>query len=164
MTDRKLMYRIPCASWSLEFPSNAVMRLMSHAQRRRWSKESVGQLYSADIASDVVRIDAVTTLSSKWSSHTGVRLDMPTVLQERADFFANGLHCLGFWHTHPEPVPRPSPADILMAADHARAGADVFAGFLFVIVGTAPAPDGLGVWIHDGTTLWHAVPVSDESA
>jgi hypothetical protein len=43
-----------------------------------------------------------------------------------------------------------------MAADHARAAKDIFAGIVFIIVGTARPPDGLGVWVHDGATLWGA--------
>jgi len=159
MVNETLKYQIPGAVWSLELPSAAVAKLTAHAQRRWWSKESVGQLYSANVQPDIIRIDAVTKLQSSWSSHTRVRLDIPSVNRERAHFFQNGLHCLGFWHSHPEPVPSPSQEDITMAANHAFAGRDLFSGIVFVIVGTAPAPDGLGVWVHDGTKLWQATPV-----
>lgn len=160
MAENGFIYRIPGAAWSLEFPTEAVTYLVSHAQRRWWSKESVGQLYSADLTTGIVRVDAVTKLRSRWSSHTKVRLDIPAVDEERTRLFNQGLHCLGFWHSHPEPVPEPSPDDIAMAADHARAGKEVFAGMVFAIVGTAPPPDGLAVWIHDGTTLWRTVASS----
>lgn len=156
MADSGFTYRLPGAMWSLEFPPEAVKHLQLHAQRHRWSKESVGQLYSADLSSSIIRVDAVTTLSSTWSSYAGVRLDMPAVHVERTKMFETGLHCLGFWHSHPQSIPEPSAEDIAMAADHARAGAQEFAGIVFVIIGTAPAPNCLGVWVHDGMTLWHA--------
>lgn len=156
MTEETLLFRIPGAVWSLELPGAAVAKLNAHTQRRIWSKESVGQLYSADLRSDVIRVDAVTKLQSTWSSHTRVQLDMPAVNKERADYFQKGLHCLGFWHTHPEPVPNPSNEDIAMAADHAFAGIEQFSGIVFIIVGTAPTPKGLGVWVHDGIKLWQA--------
>jgi hypothetical protein len=162
MAEEGFIYRIPGAAWSLEIPAEAVTRLMSYAQRRWWPKESVGQLYSAELATGVVRVDAVTKLHSNWSSYTGVRLNISAVNEERAKFFKQGLHCLGFWHSHPERVPEPSPKDIAMAADHARAGKEVFAGIVFIIVGTAPPPVGLGVWVHDGTALWRAVASSAE--
>jgi proteasome lid subunit RPN8/RPN11 len=158
MNKQKLVYRIPGAVWSLEFPADAVALLTAKAQRRWWSKERVGQLYSADLTGSVVEVNVVTALASKSSSYASVRLDMPEVVEERAKQFETGLHCLGFWHTHPEPVPQPSPADIGMAADHARAAKDVFAGIVFIIVGTARPPDGIGVWVHDGRTLWRALP------
>lgn len=81
---------------------------------------------------------------------------MPEVVEERKRQFEKGLHCLGFWHTHPEAIPVPSRADVAMAADHAGAAKDVFAGIVFIIVGTTRPPDGLGVWVHDGTTFWRA--------
>ena len=161
MTDEVLTYRLPGAAWSLAFPPAAVEHLHAHAQRRCWSKERVGQLYSADLSSSTVRIDAITTLGSRWSSHTAVRLDMPAVLAERKKMFAAGLHCLGFWHSHPQTIPVPSQDDITMAADHAQAASAMFAGLVFVIIGTASAPDGLGVWVHDGARLLRADPIAE---
>lgn len=157
MSNSFLTYRVPRAVWSLELPSSMVLMLSSHAQKSRWSKESVGQLYSADLHSDTVRVDAVTKLQSTWSGHAGVRFDIRAVNKERAMFFQKGFHCLGFWHSHPEPIPTPSREDISMVADHARAGREQFSGIVFIIVGNAPAPEGLGVWVHDGVSLLQAV-------
>jgi hypothetical protein len=157
MADAALTYRLPGAAWCLAFPPAAVEHLHAHAQRRCWSKERVGQLYSADLTSSTVRIDAITTLGSRWSSHNAIHLNMLAVLAERKKMFAAGLHCLGFWHSHPQTIPVPSQDDIAMAADHAQAASAVFAGLVFVIIGTAPAPDGLGVWVHDGARLLRAV-------
>lgn len=159
MSDDTLVYRIPGAVWSLEMPSTAVATLTSHAQKRWWSQEAVGQLYSANLTSDTIRVDAVTKLRSIWSSRTGVRLDIPAVNRERVDFFQKGLHCLGFWHSHPEPIPNPSQEDIAMAAEHAFVSRDLFSGIVFIIIGTTPTPEGLGVWVHDGSSLWQALPL-----
>lgn len=161
MADSGLVYRIPGASWALELPAEGVRTLLSHAQRRWWSTEAAGQLYSAAPGNDAVRVDAVTKLPARATSRTGLRLDIPAVAQERESLFQEGLHCLGFWHTHPEATPCPSPDDIALAADHARAGRAAFAGLVFVIVGTAAAPEGIGVWVHDGTTLWRALPQAE---
>lgn len=156
MTDQSLVYRLPGASWTLELPAEQLRTLQSHAQRKWWAKEAAGQLFSVAPGGDVVRIDAVTKLPARVATRTGLRLDIPAVGKERKAFFQHGLHCLGFWHTHPEPVPTPSPDDISLAADHAKASSAAFAGLVFVIVGTAEAPHGIGIWVHDGTTLWRA--------
>lgn len=158
MTESRLIYRIPGATWCLELSPGITKCLVGQAQRQRWSKESVGQLYTKDMTDSVLRVDVVTKLRTKWASHTGLRLDVPRVSEERAQLFRQGLHCLGFWHTHPESVPCPSSDDIAMAADHAKASLSVFAGILFVIVGTADAPSGIGIWVHDGTEMLQAFP------
>jgi proteasome lid subunit RPN8/RPN11 len=158
MPDAPLSYRLAGASWSLVLPPEAIQTLLSHAQRKWWAKEAVGQLYSADPGGQVVRVDKVTRLPPRVASRTGLRLHLPVVAQERAAHFEAGLHCLGFWHTHPQPVPTPSPDDTALAEDHARAAGAAFAGLVFAIVGTAPAPEGIGMWVHDGSTLWRATP------
>lgn len=156
MTESGLVYRIPGATWCLELSPVITACLADQAQRHWWSKESVGQLYTKDMTGDVLRVDVVTKLHAKWASHTGVRLDVAKVNEERARLFKQGLHCLGFWHSHPESVPSPSSDDIAMATDHAKASLNVYAGILFVIVGTADAPLGIGVWVHDGTKMLQA--------
>lgn len=161
MAESALIFRVPGAAWTLGFSIGVVKQLGSHAQRKWWSKESVGQLYSADVRTTAIEVQAVSKLPAVWSSFAGVGLDVKAVREERAKFFKEGLHCLGFWHSHPEPVPRPSPDDLEMAADHARAGNAVYTGLVFVIVGTAPPPHGLGVWVHDGTRLWAAEASSE---
>lgn len=156
MSEIVLAYRIPGASWTLDFPAAAVRVLQSHTQRHWWSREATGQLFSDAPDQSSVRVVAVTTLLTKAASRTGLQLDIPAVVRERQQFFARGLHCLGFWHTHPQSRPSPSLEDTRLAEEHARAGSAAYAGLVFVIVGTAPTPEGIGVWVHDGTTLWRA--------
>lgn len=156
MADISLVYSLPEASWSLRLPPATLEFLRSRVQTRWFSKESVGQLYSKNLVGSAILVDAVTKLPTKSAWYTGVRLDMAAVNKEREQMFSEGLHCLGFWHTHPEPVPHLSQVDRDMAAAQAMAGQAEFTGLVFVIVGTASFPQGLGVWVHDGTTLWQA--------
>ena len=69
--------------------------------------------------------------------------------EERTANFADGLHFVGLWHTHPEPIPVPSELDRQLAADHAAAAADLLTGIVFVIVGNVGGVEGVRVWIQE---------------
>lgn len=160
MADHSLRYRIPGAQWHLEFSAAALNELRKHVQRKFWQREAVGQLFCPDLTSDIVYVHTVTRLRSHWASYSGVRFNAGEAQAERDAFFKLGLHCIGLWHSHPERIPIPSSQDRELAAEHARAARPILAGLVFVIVGQAPLPQGLGVWVHDGDTVWQAEPVT----
>ena len=158
MLERSLVFRVPTAAWSIAFAGTALMELAKHVQRGSWSKESVGQLYSRDLTTDVIDVEFVTKLPARWATFSGVRFDPAKAAAERKRMFADGLHFVGFWHSHPEPVPQPSAEDHHMAADHEDAAKPVLSGLIFVVLDTEPPPAGLGVWVHDGSNAWQAQP------
>ena len=151
-----LRFQIPDAAWCLEFPKEAVLQLQAFAQKGGQSRELVGQLYTRDPQALSVQVDHLTLIAPLWARFTSVRLDMKAVGRERDRLFVQGLHCIGFWHSHPELEPHISPTDVAMAEEQARAGKSDYQGLVFMILGTAPAPVGFGVWVHDGATLWRA--------
>lgn len=158
MSDHILRFRVPGALWCLEIPEDAAAVLEDNVQRGWLKHEAVGQLYTRDLTSEVIVADMVTRLPAKWSSFRGVGFDVRDAAEERKHLFAHGLHCLGFWHSHPEEVPHLSGTDLQLAADHANASKGLFNGLLFLIVGRSPFPKGLGVWLHDGYRAWRAEP------
>jgi proteasome lid subunit RPN8/RPN11 len=160
MAEQSLHFRLLGAAWSLEIPPNARAVLDKHVQRGWMKREVVGQLYTRDLTTEVVVVDVVTKLPAQWSAFAGVGFDLRHAEAERERLFEQGLHCLGFWHTHPESIPHPSGTDLQMAADHANASKRLFTGLLFLIVGKAPFPLGLGVWLHDGHQALRAEPES----
>ncbi|WP_457327480.1 Mov34/MPN/PAD-1 family protein [Pseudomonas sp. PvR086] len=155
-SNSSLRYQIPGASWSLEFPESVVLQLAAYAQQGNKSLEGVGQLYTRDLTASSVRVEYVTKIAPTWAKYTAVRLDMKAVKKERAAMFKKGLHCIGFWHSHPEPRPHVSPTDLVMAEEQARAGKTDYQGLVFMIIGNIPPPSGFGVWVHDGEKLWQA--------
>lgn len=159
MADATLRYRVSGADWTLEFSATAIAALRRWAQRWWRTTESVGQLFSLDLTGDVIVVDVATRLKPRWSKLSSVQFDPALAARERNALFAQGLHCIGFWHTHPERLPTPSKLDQEFAADHARAVRPVLTGIVFVIVGTAPFPSGLGVWLNDGERQWRAEPL-----
>lgn len=161
MSSSAFAYRIPNAAWSLEFSAAALTVFKEHVQKGWPSQEAVGQLYTRDLTTPVITVDRATVLKPAWASFARVCFDPKKVAAERTALFNQGLHCLGFWHSHPEAVPGPSDDDKELAADHARVAQGTLSGLVFVIVGNATFPLGLGVWIHDGAVMWAAENITE---
>lgn len=152
-------YQVAQASWKLEIPEHVALFLSQHSQRAWNAKESVGQLYSRDLTTDTIVINEATLLKPAWSRRARVQFVPSTAMAERKRMFSKGLHCIGLWHSHPEPVPSPSHEDIELAADYAAAARKQLRGIVFAIIGTASFPSGLAIWVHDGTSLHEANPL-----
>lgn len=158
MTEIVARYRLPAARWTLSFTDEVTAFIVSYAQRSRWSKESVGQLYTRDLTSNEVVIERATLLTRVSAAWVWVRFDVQQAVAERAAMFERGYHCVGLWHTHPEPSPTPSPKDRRLLRDHALAARGEFAGTVFAILGTIAPPLGLRIWVDDSETLHEAAP------
>ena len=77
----------------------------------------------------------------------------PSEQREINKFHKRDLHFVGVWHTHPEAVPSPSQLDISSIRGTFSRSIHSLAGFILVIVGTDPIPDGVSVSIcTDATT------------
>jgi hypothetical protein len=59
------------------------------------------------------------------------------------------LHYVGDWHTHPELAPSPSGRDLRSIEECARKSTHGLNGFLLIVVGLAPFPEGLSVSLHN---------------
>lgn len=160
MSQSPLIYRLPSAAWTLCFPGEAIATLSNHVQYRRLSRESVGQLYTRNLATDAIVVDKVTVLTPSKAARAIVSFDIGLVIKEREAMFDSGFHCIGLWHTHPESRPNPSSADRVLARDHALAAKPQLSGLVFAILGTHPLPSGLRVWIEDGQLLQEAEAIS----
>lgn len=160
-----LSYRLPGARWTLEFDRTALETIASRAQVTRASNESVGQLFSRDLTQERVVVGLATVLLPSWAAWARVRFDTAAAMSERQRLFDAGWHCLGLWHTHPEPIPRPSDEDERLAKEHAIAAIDQLNGLVFAIAGALPAQAGMRVWVHDGQVLHSAHCIQgDDSA
>lgn len=160
MNSVPLTYRLPNASWTFRFADNALAVLASHVQHRLASKESVGQFYTRDLATNEIVIEEATVLPPRRAAWAKVTFDVKEAMKEREAMFSRGFHCIGLWHTHPESRPSPSYTDRNLARDHALAAKPQLAGLLFAILGTLPLPTGLRVWIDDGALLQEAEALS----
>ena len=148
-----LRFQLDDASWCLDFSAAASRVMYAHAQVGRGSHESVGQLYTRDLTQATVCIDHATWMKPKLASWARVRFDPKKALVERVALFEQGLHCVGIWHTHPEPCPTPSGEDKTLARDYANSAKSQLDGIVFVIVGTLAHPSAYNVWVDDGRKL-----------
>lgn len=148
-----LYFELAEANWKLEFASDTIQVMLSHAQVGMKGLESVGQLYTRDLTAQTVLVELATRLPPRVTGWARVQFDPKKALEERRKLFAQGLHCIGMWHTHPEPHPKPSGEDRQLARNYAIAAGQHVQGVVFVIVGTRPHPNGFRVWIDDRTDL-----------
>jgi proteasome lid subunit RPN8/RPN11 len=151
---RELRFRLKDAKWDAIFTAEVQSVLKSNMQMDRRSTESVGQLFSKNLTATTLNIGLATTLPVLRSSYSGVRFNPEVAYQERVLLFEEGWHCVGIWHSHPEPLPQPSTTDHELAADYAQAARPQLAGFLFVIVGNGRFPKTISVSVHDGSVLY----------
>ncbi|WP_298831318.1 Mov34/MPN/PAD-1 family protein [uncultured Piscinibacter sp.] len=156
-------FQLPGASWTLELSDSVLAVLGANAQFGRRDPESVGQLFVRDLTQAEVVVELATVLKPTLARRTRVKFDVAAAQSERDRLFEKGWHCIGIWHSHPEPFPSPSDEDHELASDHARAAQGQLSGLTFAIVGTSPLPAGLGVWVHDGQDM-HGMVLLDSAS
>lgn len=113
------------------------------------STEAGGQLYSDDPTQPLVRIRCASPpRKSDIRRRNAFVMNAKAAQSERAALFEKGLHCVGLWHTHPEPLPRPSDKDVAVMREMVEYALELNS-FLHIIVGTS------GLWVgasdRDGT-------------
>jgi len=152
-------FTLPGATWTLRFSDQAAALMNSHRQKQWRQPETVGQLFSPDLTSPTVQVFEATVLTRVRASRTSVTFDPDEAAEQRNSKLADGLHCIGLWHTHPEAAPKPSGTDERLAADHATAASSILNGLCFVIVGTGTFPKSWYVGVHDGRAFHSALRV-----
>jgi proteasome lid subunit RPN8/RPN11 len=157
---KEAFFQLPGATWSMHLTKEVVEFLGSHAQLDSRAPESVGQLYARDLTASVIIIERATKLRAKSASRVKVKFDPKEAYGERKVLFESGLHCVGLWHTHPEPAPSPSGDDKHLARDYALSAKSYVTGIVFAIVGNHSLPDGVRIWIDDGAKLLSAPRIS----
>jgi len=120
-----------------------------HVQRRCWSREAGGQLFASIKDKRWIVAKATGPRPTDHRSRFTFRPDRDAEKDEILALFQKGLHYVGDWHTHPQDVPSPSHTDIRNITDTVRASEHSLSGFLMVIVGRLPAPDGLWLSFHN---------------
>ena len=138
-----LRYVVGDSGQTLTFTCDVIEHFCEHQQDRPDQAEAGGQLF-ATFSCGVIRV--VRATGPRSSDQRSLFRFVPNRMAERREIkrlFRSGLHYVGDWHTHPQQVPAPSRTDIANITDTFRKSRHGLAGFLLIIVGTSPAPDGL---------------------
>jgi len=121
-----------------------------HRQTTAMSKEAGGQLFARFNGNNITLERATGPRRSDQRSWLSFIPDRIAERREIKRLFKEGLHYVGDWHTHPEPIPRPSKTDAHSFLEVFRKSRHQLAGFVMIIVGTAAIPAGLFVGVSNG--------------
>lgn len=142
--------------------SRAVLRhFQKHQQNGASSLEAGGQLFARLSALPEVIIEQATgPRPSDFRTRTLYIPDRSAEQPEIDHWHKKGLHYVGDWHTHPEGIPNPSADDTDSIRESFVKSKHTLHGFLLIIVGTTPFPNGLYISLNNanselllGTTL-----------
>lgn len=144
-----LVFQIPDLM-SVSICADVVDHLRQHRQLGNEALEAGGQLF-ATVNKTAWRIAKATgPRKSDWRTRFGFRPDRNAERKEIREFFKNGLHYVGDWHTHPESRPVASGEDLRSMNDLVARSQYELPGFLMIIVGTNSDESGLWLSLHTG--------------
>lgn len=119
--------------------------LEQHRQIDSTSVERGGQLFARLEPNRVILVRATGPRTSDEKRRFFFRPNRKKEQEEINTLFDQGLHYVGDWHTHPEPIAHPSQLDLRTMADCFARSKHTLNHFLLLIVGQATPPEGLWV-------------------
>jgi integrative and conjugative element protein (TIGR02256 family) len=151
----------------LELSPVALAHFEAHKQLRWLSREAGGQLFASFENPSVMQIVDVTgPRPTDKRSVYNYEPDRVAEREEIKDHFRRALHFVGDWHTHKQRIPKPSGTDERSIRELVRCSDHDLSGFILIVVGQAPFPDGLHVSFHSksgATTVLRPVDDDDRS-
>lgn len=139
-------WRWPAMGVELRVAPSVAQVLTSHRQRA-WQTERGGQLFvDADDPDGLVLALATPPHQADRAGWSWLDLDPQRCRHEIALANADRLRLVGYWHTHPQVVPRISATDVASFAAFATRYAAVLPHPLAIIVGKPDHRDGIRAW------------------
>jgi integrative and conjugative element protein (TIGR02256 family) len=153
-----IVFSIGASGQRLIFSSAVLDHLAKYRQLRCWQRESGGQLFARLALPDIIVEEATGPRRSDWRTRTTYLPNRRAEQREIANSHAQGLHFVGDWHTHPEPIPVPSSQDTESMRDLVSRSKHALNGFVLTIVGNEAFPAGLSVWVFGGADGINLLP------
>lgn len=136
--------------------------VLQHVARRRqirwWQSEAGGQLFARLTPPIIEIVEATGPRRTDRRGRTYYEPDPQAEQREIEARHRQGLHFVGDWHTHAERCPEPSGRDLASISESVRQSRHSLNGFVLLVVGLDPAPAGLHLSIHDGTSGYRLHP------
>ena len=158
----EIVFEIGQSGQCLVLKAGVLNHLSKHQQRDRHSPEAGGQLF-ASFNDQVVVVEEAT--GPRSSDRRFRDLFIPNRRDEQNEIYEmhrKGLHFVGDWHTHPEPIPSASRSDLDSIKEIFIKSKHYLNGFLMIIVGTDDFPSALRVSLHGATAELKLVPTASK--
>ena len=147
----KLRYIVAKGGPALIIAETALVTMTQFQQIAERDKEAGGQLFAIFEGSDTVIVEATPPKVLDWRTRRKFRPNRILQRREIRCRYKRGLHFVGDWHTHPEPIPRPSAADVRNMQECFNKSLHDLAAFVMIILGTNPVPTGITVALVSDT-------------
>lgn len=143
----------------ITFSAGAIAHMLAHRQLGAADAEAGGQLFARLSAG---RVDIEVATGPRPADRRARFYFAPSRTHERReirDLHRRGLHYVGDWHTHPEPLPSPSSHDLRNIREIFTQSCHAYAGILIVIMGQLEPPAGIFVGIANDQEIIALVPL-----
>lgn len=141
-------FQLPDGTGAVVFPIDVLTHMYKFTQRRFFSCEAGGQLFSPSPHHAVVHVTNISGPNSRdIRSRHGVLWNIDQANGDRKAHFSACRHAVGLWHTHPEEHPSPSRQDERTTQQFLQGFEGSMAGFLLVIIGNKGEPPNMAVWL-----------------
>ncbi|MBU9628399.1 Mov34/MPN/PAD-1 family protein [Burkholderia multivorans] len=129
----------------VELSDDVLDTLYRNRQLKSTSSEAGGQLFARFDTDTMVIVRATEPTARSRRGRTFFCPSRPDEQKEIKALFAEGLHYVGDWHSHPEPFPEPSSADITKMEGIYSESQHELNCMMILIVGTSEA--AAGIWL-----------------
>jgi integrative and conjugative element protein (TIGR02256 family) len=133
---------------AVQIAEQALATFDANRQMRFYQREAGGQLFARVRGDEWEIVTATGPRSRDRRSRFSFWPHRASEQKEIFEHHALGLDYVGDWHTHPEDVPTPSSDDLTSIDAVVRRSTHHLPGFLLLIVGRKPFPEGLWASFH----------------
>lgn len=153
-----LRYPVGQSGETLIVTADVAAHLLANRQLKWWQSEGCGLLFARIAGQEIILCEATGPHERSWRRRFGCAIDPVIAQREIDDRHRSGLHYIGEWHSHPEPVPSPSAQDEATMRSRVMESSHALNGFVFILVGQSDLPKGLTVLVHYGTRSFTLKP------